>query len=274
MNLSSERVKVFPSTYRVSELSGKYTSEKNFVNIINSFVDYNSTAAGYTLSYDNNVIKFILHGYYFEVNLDKTYTNLWATIAVETSSGCLVNCSSGSIELDVASLFTGLNLSEAATSISITGCNTYSLQLLSDGNLVNKGKLSSDSVRYKATNDLLSDILDNKQGTIEAKTPLTLTNNQLTFDTHTGNHGTYLKYEEQRSVGASNIPVYTNDSGELVASTSTLGTKGETSGTLVRSQAMIIQNGTLTGGQSIWASTNSPTASDGQVGDLWLKYSV
>lgn len=274
MNLSSERVKVFPSTYRVSELSGKYTSEKNFVNIINSFVDYNATAAGYTLSYDNNVIKFILHGYYFEAELDKTYTNLWATIAVEKESGCLVNCSSGSIELDVASLFTGLNLSEANTSISITGCNTYSLQLLSNGELVNKAKFSSDSVRYKSTDSSVSDIIDTKQDSIEAKMPLKLVNKQLTFDDHTGSHGNYVKYEEQVNKGASDNPIYTNTNGELVASTSTLGTKGEVSGNLVRSQAMIIQNGTLIGGQTIWASTASPTASDGQIGDLWLKYSL
>ncbi len=269
MNLSSNSVKVFPSTYRVSELSGKYTSEKNFVNIINSFVDYKGTTDGYTLSYSNSIIKFILHGYYFEATLDKSYDNLWATIAVEKETGCLVNCSSGSIELDVASLFTGLNLSESATSISVAGCNIYSLQLLSSGSLVNKAKFSSDSVRYKETDDTISTILDGKQNSLSGKVskPLVLNDGALSFD-----GSDYPKYSEQRSVGSAIQPVYTNDSGKITASGATVGSKGETSGTVVKSQAMIIQNGILTGGQAMYASTTNPTASDGNVGDLWLKY--
>lgn len=273
MNLSSTSVKVFPSTYRVSELSGKYTSEKNFANIINSIVDYTSSCPGYTLSYSDNNIKFILHGYYFDIDLNKTYSNLYATIAVETSSGCLVNCDTGTIDLDIGGTFRGLNLTESSPAISITGCSIYTLQLLSNGTLVNKAKISSDTVRYKNETRSVSEVLDGKQATLSVSDPLSMSNNTLLFDQHTGSHGKYVKYAEQISKGASDKPIYTNGSGELVASTSSVGTRGNVSGATIKSQAMIISNGTLTGGQTIFASTASPTSSDGQVGDLWLKYS-
>ena len=63
--IQSDHVKVFPSTYRTEYLQGKYTSEENFVNIINSITDIKS----YVLDWTFPVLKVVINGYYFEIRL-------------------------------------------------------------------------------------------------------------------------------------------------------------------------------------------------------------
>lgn len=65
--LSSDRVTVFPySNYRPTQPSSRTLNEYNLSNLVRHLTDYQD----YILSYGSNIIEFILHGYYFKLNLD------------------------------------------------------------------------------------------------------------------------------------------------------------------------------------------------------------
>ena len=105
-NYGSEYVHVFPSTYRSEYINGKLTSENNFINILNSITDIDS----YVLDYSNNVLKVVIHGYYFIIENVRNNLPLWLEIAVEKSDTCgLVSTSTQSpTSLDDNGSFTGL----------------------------------------------------------------------------------------------------------------------------------------------------------------------
>ena len=276
--IQSTNVQVFPSTYRITDPRGKFTSEQNFVNILNSLVDYKTSEPGYVLSWDSGLLKVVIHGYYFEITTAKEqYSNLWASIIVEDKTGCLVSYSDSSINLDVGTEFHGISLdaSNPGTSTKAPeGCTLYSLQVLSAGEIVNRARLSSESVRYKETDTSVGNKIDEKQNIITAYSPLTLTaDSKLTFDDHTGNHGEYVKYKEQTSKGSEYKHIYTNSNGEIVASSSSVGKKGSTESGVTKSQGVYMVDGSITAGQTFYASTNNPTSSDGEIGDFWFKYS-
>lgn len=274
---TTSQVNVFPSTYRQQIPNGKFTSEKNFVNILNSFIDYKSDQDGYVLSYDNGLLKVVIHGYYFEISdFDTTaYRNVWLSILVEKGGNSLINYSDRSINLDDAGgngEFKGLSLDSgvAPTPIVEDDYDWYTLQIMADGNIINRARLSTDSIRYRAETKTATEKLDEKQDKLIPSAPIKISEkSEISFD-----DTAYVKFGDVKNVGADNNPIYFNNKGEATASKANIGSNYEKENNAVKSQSIIMDNGLLQGGQTIWASTNSPNNTQGNDGDFWFKYNI
>lgn len=159
--LLSNKVHVFPCANRAGkiDLESKINTEYNLIHLP-SLLSNNSS---YTLLKDGNIVKFILKGYYFEIDLDGTsilplYVNcktaesiLWTgdTEISGQSTLALCNYKDNSFELDNLddNTFYGLALNNQEFDID-------SLQILDkDGNLVNNKPINIK---------LLGDIIDTK----------------------------------------------------------------------------------------------------------------
>ena len=159
--LLSNKVHVFPCANRVGkiDLESKINTEYNLIHLP-SLLSNNSS---YTLSKDGNVIKFILKGYYFEIDLDETsilplYVNcktaesvLWTGDTEISGQNTLALCNykDNSFNLDNLedNTFYGLALNNQEF-------DTDSLQILDkEGNLVNNKPINIK---------LLGDIIDTK----------------------------------------------------------------------------------------------------------------
>lgn len=271
----TSKVNVFPSTYRQEIPNGKFTSERNFVNILNSFIDYKTTQPGYVLSYDENTLKVVIHGYYFEIYEFNaaSYKNAWLSILVEKGSNSLINYNDKSITLDDVGgrgEFKGISIDvEAPTKINEVDYDWYSLQIISNGEIVNRARLSTNSIRYRDEDKTASVKIDEKQDKLTPLHPIKISqDNKISLD-----DSAYVKFSGLSGVGSATNPVYFNSNGQGTASNANVGKNCSQSGNVIESQAIVMKNGNLTGGQSIYASTNNPTASDGKVGDFWFKYS-
>ncbi len=272
-NYKTLDVKVFPSTYRKEIPQGKYTSENNFVNILNSLTDIDS----YVIGDDNGTLKVVIHGYYFEISnfVISTYPNLWLGIRVESGNNALVNFNNGSInELDSSDkFFTGLDFTSTEPSNQATDNYTYYyLKVVEDSKLINKVKLTTDSIKVDSGKDLTNELnqkqylLTNGQGidTIDNNTNRTvqLTNkefNKLSSLPNKGGSPTSSKlfYFDENGLAKNNDGL-------------SVGSKGTDSGNKIASQGVYILDGTITAGQTFYASTDNP--SGGVKGDIWFKY--
>ena len=111
----STDVLAFPTTYRIYNVGGKYTSELNITNMLKAFIagksfviDESKAPSGYTPT----SLKVVINGYYFEIAFSafpdgKVPANLYLGIKVD-ASGYLVNIGDSSVNLDVNSDFTAL----------------------------------------------------------------------------------------------------------------------------------------------------------------------
>jgi len=296
---STESVDMFPSAYRIVATKSKYTSEENFVNIINSIVDKDC----YVLSLDNTdegpILKVVLHGYYFEIkgfNLSEN-PNFYVAIKVEQGANAIVNFNNNSVantqindgnivdtQIDVNGEFTGLAFSKTPFDVSDTeDYKYYTLQVSQGGSLVNRVKLSSNSIYFKGdTTRNLSNLLDSKQDDLTAGQGIDnteLANNKIaltdefnkTLESFTGGKGSAIK------------PVYVNQQGEIVGLTSSSGlaqTSGSSNNVAYKyTQAALITNGNLmsgdtNGGVAFYASEGDPQSNVGKNGDFWFKYTA
>ena len=280
--ITSENVRIFPSAYRKEYTEGKYNSEENFTNIINSIVDVDSFVI--SLDTSTGLLKFVIHGYYFEILSFSLQSNpnCWAGIRVEQGNNAIVNYNDSSIhDLDSNNYFYGLVLDSTdptSNNESNSSYKYYSLQVSSGGKLVNQIKFSSDSIFFKNNkNENLSEYLDgNKQDTLSPgsgidsskfnndKTVQIIQNYRTSLDSMTGGKGSSSK------------PVFVNGNGE-VASISASSGKALTSpsgNNYKYTQAALISEGELMNtGVAFYASTDSPSSSVGKNGDFWFKYS-
>lgn len=285
VNFQSINVDVFPTTYRTKYLQGKYTSEENFVNILNSLTDNNS----YVLSWENQVLKVVIHGYYFEIRQftgSNLPSNLWLGIKIESgesNSNALVSFLTSSTTLDENDLFTGLYYVQSSTqpniSLSPAEASNYTIYWLrvtdASGNInPYRVRFDADSIKYSEgvnVRDEFSTILntlETKQDDLSAGDGLDLTNNTMSIKS-----SEMLKLNSLPGKGTALKPVYFNSSGQAVASNGNVGLSWAAMSGGYRSQWIYMQDGTLKSGTTMYASVSSPDDSVGNNGDIWIKYS-
>ena len=266
--LTTNSVSVFPTTYRTKIMNGKYTSEENFVNILNSITDINS----YVISFEDGVLKMVIHGYYFEVLINKT-SNMSFGIVVESGdskSNALVRYDNmAATDLDENNNFMGLYYSTSGVPSKDVGSNSlYTLKVTdNDGNVINKLKFSADSVQYNDSMTI-SQAVDTKQDNLSTGDGIEIRENRISVKPENFRQLTSLRSKGSNPAGQK--IVYFNSSGEAVESQSNVGTNwnGE------YAQNTYLKGGVITGGQKIYASTESPNNSVGEIGDIWFKYTT
>lgn len=289
---NKDSIKVFPSSYRTAVSGGNFTSEKNFVNIINSIVDRDR----YVLSTEKSLInreplRIVLHGYYFEIegfNL-VNYPTFRVAIKVEKGSYALVNIENSSTQakdIDVNNSFEGLAYvlsTDPFVESDKDHYDWYQLQVSRGGQLVNKLRLSSDSVFDSSSDETspksVSETLSEKQDIVTAGNGIKggvnnrLLNNKVELiDVY---NGTLNSMKD--GVGSSKRPVYVNSSGIVKFIESDSGVAA-TSGTVngvnyLQTQAALVRGGEFqSNGVSLYASIDSPPDNFGSNGDFWFKY--
>lgn len=130
MSVNSDIVSVFPCVNRKTDIqNSKLLNEKNIVGLLNHVTDSDS----YIVEYDEetNKICFVLHGYYFEYELQgsESSSNLYA----------FLNMSGDVLMGDNNNNFEGLTLKT-----SIGSDDKDYLQLFVNGNLNEDGKIKFD----------------------------------------------------------------------------------------------------------------------------------
>ena len=242
---SSDQSFVFPSAYRTYNVRGRYTSEKNFTNMIKSLADKESFVVSFKVNGANKFddigdvqgnLMVIVQGYLFELTLFKLPATCWVGIKVD-SNGYLLSTSGTDTNLDNDLFeFTGLEISTSAPSST---SELYWLQVTSGGKLVNTGyieKLTDDQGNWYNLDDFFQKLISD--------------------------------------IGSNINPIYWSKSeNKLKASTATIGSrgaeiKGDVDGVY---QNIYISNGNLTAGQKITISTKDPTGGkNANIGDLWF----
>ena len=297
---STESVDMFPSAYRVVSTKSKFTSEENFVNIINSIVDKDC----YVLSLDDTdegpILKVVLHGYYFEIkdfNLSEN-PDFYVAIKVEQGANAIVNFNNNSVantqinngnivdtQIDVNGEFTGLAYSKTPFGESDTNnYKYYKLQVSQGGSLVNRVRLSSNSIYYKGDRTRsVSSLLDGKQNKLTAGNGIDsdkLNNNKVAL-TDKFNNTLNSFFPNPSGVGSADQPVYVSTSGTMTALSSSSGvpqTSGSKNNVAYKyTQAALITQGHLmsgdtNGGVAFYASEGNPQPEVGKNGDFWFKY--
>ena len=210
--IQSNNINVFPSAYRTDTLQGKWTNENNFVNILNSLIDVDS----YVLSYVDNILKVVIHGYYFEIDVNlNSYSDLWLVIRLEKGaegSDALVRFDNGSPNgLDENNQFYGISLEETDPSDKYETDYRYHYLKVQNaaapGTVINKVRLSADSIGYDTYNTV-KDELDSKQDTLTPGNGLTLTSDsQISIK-----DSDFAKLEGLNNKGANDTFVYFNSS--------------------------------------------------------------
>ena len=281
-------VDMFPSAYRKIETKGKYTSEENFVNIINSVVDYDRYVLSTEDSFPREPLKVVLHGYYFEIEgfSLNTYPNLWVGIKVEQGANALVDFDTSSTTID-ENVENG-NFKGLAYTTDVNGFNVsdsdkykyYQLQVVSGGSLVNQVKFSSNSIYYKGDRTRsVSSLLDGKQNKLTAGNGIDsdkLNNNKVAL-TDEFNNTLNSFFPDPRGVGSATQPVYVSTSGTMTALSSSSGVP-QTSGSKnnvdykYTQAALITQGHLMDSGVAFYASEGNPQQEVGKNGDFWFKY--
>lgn len=132
----------FPAT-KSGAFSSKLISEYNLINLVNRLTDKDSFIISSDTS--NNVIKFSIHGYYFEYNYDSSLGNsLYAYIKISNSNEWSTLYLDGSLTDDDGNE-TGLFFTDPGSDSNYT---VYPLQLTDDsGNIMedNMLKFTTDS---------------------------------------------------------------------------------------------------------------------------------
>ena len=281
-------VDMFPSAYRKVSTKGKYTSEENFVNIINSVVDYDRYVLSTEDSFPREPLKVVLHGYYFEIEgfSLNTYPNLWVGIKVEQGANALVDFDTSSTTID-ENVENG-NFKGLAYTTDVNGFNVsdsdkykyYQLQVVSGGSLVNQVKFSSNSIYYKGDRTRsVSSLLDGKQNKLIAGNGINsskLNNNEVAL-TDEFNNTLNSFFPSPRGVGSATQPVYVSTSGTMAALSSSSGVP-QTSGSKnnvdykYTQAALITQGHLMDSGVAFYASEGNPQQEVGKNGDFWFKY--
>ena len=279
---TTENVKMFPSAYRRTDTKGKYNSEENFTNIVNSVVDNDK----YVLSYDNSthLLRVVLHGYYFEISdfdLSGANRNCWVAIRVEQGANALVDFDTSSVtpeQIDKNGNFTGLAVSTSQFNVIDTSdYKYYQLHVANNGELLNQIRFSSNSLYYKDNEDQnLSDLLDTKQANLTAGYGINsseLQNNKVQI---IDSYKTSLDSIANTTVGSATTPIYISSglATPLSASSGKVQTSASAGGINYQyTQAALITNGALQDtGVAFYASVDSPNQSVGKNGDFWFKY--
>lgn len=294
--ISSANITVFPSTYRTNYPNGKFTSENNFVNIINSIIDIDksisklSSTKGFVVDYNSDTIKFVIHGYYFEAKDVLSAISipnggkLYAKIRVTNDSHSLVNYDQSNVSLDNDNgRFTGVSFDTDSVLDTREGTTAYALELAEkiDGKIYikNRIKFVTDSIQYvdekKQPQSLTAELnakqykLKNGDGIAEIKNEQNEENVIKLTESAWKAIKSISGEDGLKSVGSGTQFVYANK-GEIVATTASVGTKASNSN--LTSTTMIMSGGNLIPGVSIYASTSTPPADKGSVGDIWLRY--
>lgn len=149
-NLPSNNVKVFPfGSPRDNDPLSRVLNEQNLTNIVKHLTDKHS----YVVDYNKPDIKFVIEGYYFEVQLDRSTGPLYAGIELATPADettdykCLVggDDTDGSVKL-----FTGVSLSENLEELE----GKFTLQLLdSVGNVPQESWIRHLPRSFSASSD-------------------------------------------------------------------------------------------------------------------------
>ena len=111
----STNVKVFPCATRESDngLDSKLLSEQNITNIIKSVTDNHS----YIISWDNDTLKCVIKGYYFEISGQRIGGDLYAHLQM---NGDVLN---GADEVDGnQKYFAGLDINNSASNADLVLC--------------------------------------------------------------------------------------------------------------------------------------------------------
>lgn len=143
-NISSENIHVFPfGTTRNHDRLARVLNEQNITQLVKNMTDYSN----YVLRYKNNIMDFIIQGYYFSADVSEvTEPNkpLYAHINLHTDASNYFYLAGGDIEEDNKYIFTGVTFSFYEPEDK-----KNSLQLLdSTGNVPEKSRkrVSADSL--------------------------------------------------------------------------------------------------------------------------------
>lgn len=238
----SKGVTVFPSVYRTLFTDGKFTSEQNFINILNSITDIDS----YVLNSESNInqlseqatLKVVIHGYYFEISaksLPQSKGNLYLAILVEnadTSGKSLVDYeNTKTTSLDSGGVFKGLFYNNSKPSKSEENYSHYFLQVTDNsGNLINKVRLKADSIEYADGQSVTAE-LDSKQDTLKTTTNSGIfikENNEISIANGDGEGVNKTPNYKDRldsliDVGSGINPIYFNSNGLATPSSANVG---------------------------------------------------
>ncbi len=136
---NSTYVTAFPTTYRIYNAGGKYTSELNITNMLKSFIQNKS----FVIDKSDSILKVVINGYYFEISysaFDQGNVPAYLYLGIRVENGYLVSNVDGSVNLDVGSEFTGLKY---RINSAPTGCS-HTLQVTGEnGELVNTSFIPS-----------------------------------------------------------------------------------------------------------------------------------
>ena len=268
----SNNVRVFPSTYRTVNASGKFTSETNFTNMIKALAGKDS----FVVDLEVNTLKVVVKGYYFEIDNFTGGPNIW--LRVNVNNGYLMSLG-GSSQLDDASNFLGIE-SNSSGDLQVTN---------GDGKLINKGYIPELCDEDGNWFDLRNIFIKNNNGDIIINPTALKFDNPTYIENLVAQYATALYDSEGKKkisegsnikftyfnngvpvahsgvLGSSTKPIFINNNGEFAASTSTVGAPGMDSNTIY------LNKGTLTAGRRIKIDTNPPTpSSTDKAGDLWF----
>ena len=156
-NISSENIHVFPfGTTRNRDRLARVLNEQNITQLVKNMTDY----PNYVLHYENNIMDFIIQGYYFSANISEVKESnkpLYAHIDISTDTSNYSFLTGGDVEEDNKYIFTGVTFT---TSESEDKKN--SLQLLDSDGLVPKEsrvRMSADSLPSNISATLDIDVI-------------------------------------------------------------------------------------------------------------------
>jgi hypothetical protein len=164
----------------------------------------------------------------------------------------------------------GFNVSDT------TNYKYYTLQVSSNGSLVNQVKFSSNSIYYKGDRTRsVSSLLDGKQDKLTAGNGINsskLNNNEVAL-TEEFNNTLNSFFPSPRGVGSATQPVYVSTSGTMAAISSSSGVP-QTSGSKnnvnykYTQAALITQGHLMDSGVAFYASEGNPQQEVGKNGDF------
>lgn len=273
---ATNNVEVFPSAFRTTRPNGKFTSENNFINILNSLTDIEyigSESDGFVVSFNetSKVLDVVIHGYFFEITgINKPTGDLWLSIRVSNNLEAIVPYTDESIDsYDLNNQFTALAFFDHKPSnVSTSNYSFYNLKVFSNG-VINKIKFATDSILFKDGNRTLTDELNSKQYELTSGNGIsTITNSKDSANVIKLTDDVYNSIISLINKGRGGQSLISFDS-KGVATDSNANIGGyDTSKKVFRH--IYINNGQVTLGPTITASPNNP--SGGSPGDIWLKY--
>ena len=273
---ATNNVEVFPSAFRTTRPNGKFTSENNFINILNSLTDIEyigSESDGFVVNYNetSKVLDVVIHGYFFEITgVNKPDGDMWLSIRVSNNLEAIVPYTDEAIDsYDMNNEFTALaTFDHKPSNVSTSNYSFYNLKVFSNG-VINKIKFATDSILFKEGNRTLTDELSSKQYELTAGAGIaTITNSKDSENIIKLTETIYNSIISLINKGNGGQSLISFDSNG-VASNSTANIGGFDTSKKVFHH-VYVNNGQITLGPTITASPNNP--SGGSPGDIWLKY--